>query len=151
MSCGTRHVTCLSGLPRTPTYVQQSVSTTEHPNPTSLTRPVGIEIQTAPPNSCNTNEQEVNETKKRGTTTHQMTRTSTKHIQTSSHWSTGEPRGTTIDNDHVSSQLSGHAFLTCPEGQSAWALAPSLSGKVLASCKKQLFRGCSYAGSCHLE
>ena len=37
-----------------------------------------------------------------------------------------------------SSQPSVDKGLTCPEGQSAWALAPSLSGEILASGKKHV-------------
>ena len=37
------------------------------------------------------------------------------------------------DNDHSSSQVSVHQALTCPEGQSAWALASSLFGEKFSS------------------
>ena len=33
------------------------------------------------------------------------------------------------DNDHSFSELPGHEALTCPEGQSAWAVAPPLIGE----------------------
>ena len=36
------------------------------------------------------------------------------------------------EKDHSSSQPSVHIDLPCPEGQRAWALAPSLSGEALA-------------------
>ena len=43
------------------------------------------------------------------------------------------------DNEHSSSQPSVRKSLACPEGRSAWALAPSLCGEALASCKKVVF------------
>ena len=39
------------------------------------------------------------------------------------------------ENDHSSSQPAVHTGLTCPEGQSARAVTPSLSGEILALTK----------------
>ena len=44
------------------------------------------------------------------------------------------------DKDHSSSQFPVHKALTCPEGQSAWALAPSLFGEKFSACRNNLFR-----------
>ena len=41
-------------------------------------------------------------------------------------------RMTKANDDQSTSQLSGHEGLTCPEGQSAWTLAHSLFGDLLA-------------------
>ena len=51
------------------------------------------------------------------------------------------------DNDHSFSQLSVHEALTCPEGQSAWSLAPSLFGEnTFAPCRNTSSRySCSRA------
>ena len=49
---------------------------------------------------------------------------------------------------HSSIQFSVHRGLTYPNGQSAWALVPSLFGVLLASCKK--CTGVSCASSCHV-
>ena len=43
------------------------------------------------------------------------------------------------ESDHSLSQLSVHKTLACPEGHSAWALAPLLSGEILASGNKTGF------------
>ena len=53
-----------------------------------------------------------------------------------------------------SKQSSVHRGLTCPKGQRALTLAPSLSGEILASTKQQqknMSKWCSCARSCHSE
>ena len=59
-----------------------------------------------------------------------------------------------IDNDtvHSFSQLAVHKALTCPDGQSAWALALSLFVEKLASCRNNLsWLTCADLGPPELE
>ena len=63
---------------------------------------------------------------------------------TKNNWVSLKTRGNDNDNDHSSSQLTGHKALTYPKGQSAWALPLSLFGELLASCGKNL-SACSCA------
>ena len=39
------------------------------------------------------------------------------------------------DNDHSSNQLPVHKALTCPDGQSAWAVALTIGEEKLAQCQ----------------
>ena len=57
------------------------------------------------------------------------------------------------DSDHSFSQLSVHNALTCSEGQSAWALAPSLFGekKKRNSSARIVRQGTPARTSCHVD